>query len=210
MSPIRPRQTWRPDPAEAERSALGQFAKKHGFRIDEYDAIWRWSVSEPVAYWSEVWKFTGLQGSLGKTGLSTATDMAAVRFFDDGLLNVAENLLAAPRDALAVVEADAKGVNRRWTFGQLRDEVEAVAAWLRRSGVVPGDVVAAVVPNRVEAVVSFLACAAVGGIWTSCAPELSANAILDRIGQVAPKVLFVCHEYIYNGKRYAVNEIAER
>ncbi|WP_305807212.1 acetyl-coenzyme A synthetase N-terminal domain-containing protein, partial [Stenotrophomonas sp. YIM B06876] len=97
MFPTRPRQTWRPQPAEAERSALGQFAKRQGFGIDEYDALWRWSVSEPVAYWSEVWKFTGLQGSLGKTGLSNAADMAAARFFDDGLLNVAENLLAAPR-----------------------------------------------------------------------------------------------------------------
>lgn len=209
MSPVRSLEIWSPDPAAAAGSALGRFAKRHGFGIHEYDALWRWSVSEPAAYWSEVWQFTGLQGSLGETWLSAGADMATVRFFGEGSVNVAENLLAAPRERLALVEAKANGECRRWNYGELRDEVQAVAAWLRRNGIGPGDIVAAVLPNQIEALVSFLACAAVGGIWTSCAPEFSGQAILDRIGQVAPKVLFVCHGYDYNGKKYPFKDIAD-
>jgi acetoacetyl-CoA synthetase len=209
-APVLPRQTWCPDPVQAKQSALGRFAKQHGFDITEYDALWRWSISDPVAYWSEVWNFTGLQGSLGKTGLTNAADMATARFFDDGLINVAENLLAGPSEALAIVQADAKGRTRRWTFGELRDQVEAVASWLRRNGVNPGDVVATVAPNRIEAVVSFLACAAVGGTWTSCSPELSADAILDRVGQIEPKVLFICRAYTYNSKQFDFSEVADK
>lgn len=209
MPSLRPRQIWRPSPADASNSALGQFAQRQGFGIDEYDALWRWSVSQPASYWSEVWKFAGLRGSIGSSDLSASTDMAGARFFDDGSVNVAENLLAAAGDTLAVVEADADGTCRRWTFAQLRAEVEAVAGWLRRNGVGAGDVVAAVLPNRREALVSFLASAAVGGTWTSCAPEFSGDAILDRIGQVAPKVLFVCHEYTYNGKKFLFRDIAD-
>lgn len=209
MSSICPRQMWRPDPVEARNSAIGQFAKRQGFGIDEYNALWSWSISQPAAYWSEVWKFGGLQGSPGEGGLSGADDMATTRFFDDGKVNVAENLLASPGGQLAVIEAGADGVRRRWTFAELREDVEAVASWLRNSGVGPGDVVAAVLPNRIEALVSFLACTAVGGIWTSCAPEFSGEAILDRIGQVEPKILFVCHEYFYNGKKFGFKEAAD-
>lgn len=209
MTPTRPRQIWRSRPAEARSSALGQFAERQGFGIDEYDALWSWSVSQPAEYWSEVWSFAGLRGSLGNGALSSVPDMGTVRFFDDGSVNVAENLLASPDERLAVVETGAEGVRRRWTFGELRADVEAVAAWLRRNGVGPGDVVAAVLPNRVEALVSFLACTAVGGVWTSCPPEFSGEAILDRIGQVEPKVLFVCHEYFYSGKKFNFKEIAD-
>lgn len=210
MSQARPRQIWNPQPAQARNSALGQFAKRQGFGIDEYDALWRWSVSRPAEYWSEVWEYAGLQGSIGEGGLTGADDMATVRFFDDGEVNVAENLLAAPGQHVAVIEAGAEGVRRRWTFAELRQDVEAVAEWLRGSGVGPGDVVAAVLPNRAEAVVSFLACTAVGAIWTACAPEFSGEAILDRIGQVEPKILFVCHEYFYNGKKFEFKEVADR
>ncbi|NDZ12766.1 acetoacetate--CoA ligase [Variovorax sp. WS11] len=210
MSQVRPRQIWSPHPAEARNSALGQFAKRQGFGIDEYDALWSWSVSRPAEYWSEVWKYAGLQGSTGKGGLTSAEDMATVRFFDDGEVNVAENLLASPGGRVAVIEAGVEGVRRSWTFAELRQHVESVAEWLRSSGVGPGDVVAAVLPNRVEAVVSFLACTAVGAVWTACASELSGDAILDRIGQVEPKILFVCYEYFYNGKKFEFKEVADR
>lgn len=148
MSPQRPRLVWRPQHEQAAASALGRFAAAQGFGLDEYDALWRWSVSDPVAYWSEVWKFAGLEGSLGDAGMAAAEDMAGVRFFPDGSVNVAENLLGANSESLAVVEANAAGDCRRWTFGELRGEVERVAAWLRQEGVGPSDVVAAVLPNR--------------------------------------------------------------
>lgn len=209
MPPVRPREIWRPVPTHALGSALGKFAESQGFGIDEYEALWRWSVSQPAAYWAEVWKFGGLRGSIGSGDLAAATDMASARFFDDGTVNVAENLLAAADSGLAVVEAEADGTCRRWTYAQLRAEVEAVGGWLRRIDVGSGDVVAAVLPNRREALVSFLACTAVGATWTSCAPEFSGGAILDRIGQVAPKVLFVCHEYTYNGKKFQFRDVAD-
>ncbi|KAA0024902.1 acetoacetate--CoA ligase [Antrihabitans cavernicola] len=202
MSSARPEVTWRPDPAVASKTSIGRFAAKHGFGVDEYDAMWRWSITDPAEYWAGVWDFTGLTGSLGSREVTTSSDMAGTRYFDDGSVNVAENMLAADTRSLAVVEAGVDGCRRRWTFGDLRTEVEAVAGWLRRHGVSEGDVVATVSTNRAETLVSFLATAAVGAIWTSCAPELSGNAILDRIGQASPKVLFACSEYVYNGKTF--------
>lgn len=210
MSSARPEVIWRPDPAVAATTSIGRFAAHHGFGIGEYDALWRWSVTDPAAYWSSVWEFTGLTGELGNAELTTGPDMAAARFFDDGEVNVAENMLSARPDSLAVIESGTEGIRRRWTFGELRAEVEAVAGWLRANDVGEGDVVAAVAANRVETLVSFLATSAVGGIWTSCAPELSGDAILDRIGQVAPKVLFTCEEYSYNGKTYAFRATVDR
>lgn len=209
MLNARSRAIWKPQPDDARRSALGRFAARQGFGIDEYDELWSWSVSQPADYWAEVWKFAGLKGSIGQGAMTNAGDMAATRFFQDGEINVAENLLASPGGCVALVEASAEGVRRNWTFAELRRDVEAVAQWLRMSGVGPGDVVAAVLPNRAEAAVSFLASAAVGAIWTACAPEFSGDAILDRIGQVAPKVLFVCHTYVYNGKTFAFNDVAD-
>lgn len=209
MSIERPPVIWRPEPTEAARSAIGQFARERGFQLHEYDSLWRWSIGDPAGYWSEVWKFAALKGDLGDAGLAPASDMAGTRFFDSGKVNVAENLLSAPGDRVAVIEADAQGNCRQWTFSELRSEVEAVGNWLRGTGVGPGDVVAALLPNRREALVSFLAAAAVGAIWTPCAPEFSPEATLDRIGQVAPKILFVCHSYDYNGRAYPFKETAD-
>lgn len=210
MSISRPPLTWQPDQAKAAESAIGRFAKSQGFSIDEYDALWRWSVSEPAAFWEEVWKFTGLRGTLGLARSTSNTSMFGTRFFNEGRLNVADNLLSGPSTGIAVIEADIHGVNRKWTFGELRREVESVASWMRKRGIGPGHVVATVAPNRFEALVSFLACSAVGGIWTSCAPELSSEAILDRIGQVQPKMLFVSQSYNYNGKSFKFQETIDR
>lgn len=130
----------------------------------------------------------GLQGDLGDRALTSSDHMADATFFQDGLVNVAENLLSADGKRIAITEADATGQCRRWTFAELRSEVEAVGGWLRELSVGPGDAVAAVLPNRREALVSFLASSAIGATWTTCSPEYSTDAILDRIGQVAPKV----------------------
>ena len=195
--------TWTPDRACAQSSQLGKFATACGFSVDEYDALHRWSVSGQVAFWSKAWEFMGLQGSMGSKGMVDHPEMGHRHFFPEGTINVAENLLRHDPKTPAVLQMDSDGeVARRITFGELSDEVERVAGWMAGRGVKAGDVVATISTNRAEVVVSMLATAALGAVWTAASPDLTAQAIIDRIGQVHPVALFVTAEYTYNQKRF--------
>lgn len=195
--------TWKPDRAWAQRSQLGQFAAANGFSVDEYDALHRWSVSDQVDFWSKAWEFMGLQGSMGSKGIVDHSEMGHRHFFPEGAINVAENLLRHDPKTVAVLQMDIAGeLDRRVTFGELKGDVERVAGWMAARGVKAGDVVATISTNRIEVVVSMLAAAALGAIFTAASPDLTAQAIIDRIGQVNPVVLFVSVEYTYNQKRF--------
>jgi acetoacetyl-CoA synthetase len=132
--------------------------------------------------------------------------MTGARFFPDAEVNLAENLLRATGDGEAVVETDEAGNRAALTADELRAEVARVAAGLREAGVGPGDRVGTVLPNRIPALVSLLATAAVGGVWTSCSPDFGTEGILDRIGQVRPKVLIAEPRYRYGGKAHDISE----
>ncbi|MBK1787829.1 acetoacetate--CoA ligase [Prauserella cavernicola] len=189
-----------PDADTAAASALGRFATRLGFGLGEYDALWRWSVSAPADFWRAAAEFTDLPVDLGPVDDNGAADMAGRRFFPEGRVNVAAALLSGGPGDTAVFEAGAEGVRGRTTYAELKAETEAVAAWLRATGVGPGSVVATIAPNGKPALVSFLATLAVGATWTSCSPDFSADAVLDRIGQVSPAVLFAPTRYRYNGR----------
>ena len=203
MAVERAKIVWTPDPAAAECSPLGQFAASMGFGVDEYDDLHRWSVSDQVAFWSEVWKFMGLLGDTGAVGMAPSPEMGKRHFFPEGSVNVAENMLRHDPSSLALIQMNARGeVARRITFGELKDEVERLAGWMAARGVKAGDVIATISTNRSEVVVTMLAAAALGAIWTASSPDLTAQAIIDRIGQVNPVVLFVSLKYTYNYKDF--------
>jgi acetoacetyl-CoA synthetase len=172
-----------------------------GVPAADCEALHRWSVDEPAAFWEALWDFAGVVGDRG-TGPSIVdgSRMPGARWFPEARLNFAENLLRGPEDEPAIVFRNERGDRRELSRGQLRTEAARIAAGLARDGVGPGDVVAGFLPNVPEAIVAMLAAASIGATWTSCSPDFGMQGVLDRFGQVKPKVLFTADGYRYAGK----------
>ncbi len=132
--------------------------------------------------------------------------MTQSRFFPHASLNVAENLLRGDGDRVAVIEADESGHFRTFTLGELRRLVASTAQGLRAAGVISGDSVGGILPNRVEGLVALLATLSIGAVWSSCSPDFGAAAIVDRLGQIGVKVLFAAPRYRYAGKQHDISD----
>ncbi|GHA25267.1 acetoacetyl-CoA synthetase [Devosia pacifica] len=179
-----------------------------GFAGQSYETLHRWSISEPGPFWSAVWDECGVIGDKGDTTFVPPPEgsMLGGRWFVGAQMNFAENLLRGDADRLAVIESDEAGAGRRITMGELRREVARVADGLRAAGVAAGDCVGGVLPNRVEGLVALLATASLGAVWSSCSPDFGAMAVLDRLGQIAPKVLFAAPRYRYGGREHDIGD----
>jgi acetoacetyl-CoA synthetase len=195
---------WSPTAADRDGSRLGQFARRIGH--SDYDSLHRWSVQSPAAFWRALWDFAGIVGDPGDITADDLDRMPGARWFPHARINFAENLLHRDDDAVALIYRDESGARESVTFAELRHRVACVAAHLRDLGVGPGDRVAGVVPNRIETVIAMLACTALGGVWSSCSPDFGAAAIIDRFGQVEPKILIGCDGYWYGGKWFDCRE----
>jgi len=170
-------------------------------RGDDYAALYEWSTAKPDEFWASVWKFCGIQANTPyRTVLRDAERMPGATWFDGATLNFAENLLAPNGSGAALVFANERGERGELHWAELRRQVAAVAARLRALGVRKGDRVAAFIANRPEAVVAMLATASLGAVWSSCSPDFGIDAVLDRFGQIEPKMLFATDGYFYNGK----------
>jgi acetoacetyl-CoA synthetase len=209
---------WEPDPARIEAAAITRFARMAigdwGLRLNNYPAFYRWSIEHPEQFWRSVWKFGEVRGEQGARTLIDGGKMPGARFFPDGRLNFAENLLRRRDAADALVFWGEDKVKRRMSHATLYEQVSLLAQALRAAGVAPGDRVAGYFPNMPEAIAAMLATAAIGGIWSSCSPDFGVQGVLDRFGQIEPKVLFAADGYWYNGKAVPVldkvREIAAR
>jgi acetoacetyl-CoA synthetase len=189
---------WTPSAARVEASNLTRFMAqvKADWGVDcaddmDYEALHRWSVSELERFWSSVWRFCGVIGDLNETPvLVDGEKMPGARFFPEAQLNFAENLLRqrGPGDAMVFWGEDQ--VKRRVSHDELFDGVARLAAALKALGVGPGDRVAGFMPNLPETVMATLATASLGAIWSSCSPDFGVQGVLDRFGQIEPKVLF--------------------
>ena len=180
-----------------------------------FDASWpewhAWSVRERESFWRSVWEWTGviaesLPGGrtgdavlLGRHRMAPPDDVLGPHWFVGARLNFAENLLRRRDDGTAIVAYDERGFTREFSFRALAAEVAAVSAALRALGLRPGDRVAGFLANIPEAVIAMLAAASIGCVWTSCSPDFGVNGVLDRFGQVEPKVLFCADGYRYAG-----------
>jgi acetoacetyl-CoA synthetase len=196
---------WTPDAERIARARLTAFARgvdaAAGTRLaGDYHALHRWSVSSPEAFWRSVWDFAGVVGDAGDAVLVDGERFPGARWFPGARLNFAENLLRHRGPAPAIVSLLENGERQVLSRDELYAEVAAVAAALRGAGVGPGDRVAGFLPNIPEAVIAMLAAASLGALWTSCSPDFGVNGVLDRFGQVRPKVLFAADGYYYNGK----------
>jgi acetoacetyl-CoA synthetase len=181
----------------------------------DYAALYAWSVAAPGEFWEAVWNFCGVCAAKPYGApLRDAQKMPGARWFEGATLNFAANLLAPQRTGAAIVFANERDERVELTWQELRAQVASVAATLRSLGVGRGDRVAAFIANRPEAIVAMLATASLGAVWSSCSPDFGVDAVLDRFGQIEPKVLFATDGYFYNGKSIdslpAVRSIAGR
>ena len=195
---------WQPTPegiAQARLTRFHAYARAHGAPAGDYAALWQWSVDDPAAFWAALAAFTDVSAEHGAGPvLVDGAQMPAARWFPGTRLNFAENLLRRTGPEPAILAFDERGARGTLSFDELRHEVARVAQGLREAGVVPGDRVAGFLPNVPAAVVAMLATASLGATWSSCSPDFGVRGVLDRFGQIEPKVLFTADGYHYAGK----------
>ncbi len=167
-----------------------------------YRDLWRWSIDDQPAFWSAAWDWFGIVGHKGDRVIVDGHRMPGARYFPDARLNVAENILRRRTDDPAIIAAGERGQRRVVTWQELHDHTSRLAQAMRAAGVGPGDRVAALLPNVPEAVVVMLASASIGAVLSTASPDFGVRGVVDRFGQVAPRLLFVTAGYEYRGKRY--------
>jgi acetoacetyl-CoA synthetase len=194
------RPLWQPDPARADQTLLAQFTRRAGKR--GWADLHRWSISEPEAFWNLVWDFCEVRGTRSGPVLTNGDRMPGAAWFSQARLNFAENLLRARDNGDALVFWGEDKVKRRMSRRELYDLVSRLAQGLRAAGVAKGDRVAGYLPNLPESVAAMLAATSIGAIWSSCSPDFGVQGVLDRFGQIEPKVLFCADGYLYGGKAF--------
>ncbi len=196
---------YRPSAERVQRSRLYTFAeyleREHGVPRGSYQKLWRFSVDEIPTFWRALADFFDVHFVTGEN-LVLAGAMPDAHWFPGATLNYAEHALRGPDEALAVIACSEGGARRTLTFGELRSEVQRVRAGLVALGVGRGDRVAALLPNGVEALVTFLATASLGAVFSSCSPEFGLKSVLDRFRQIRPRVLVAVDGYRYGGKAF--------
>ncbi|MDQ0324947.1 acetoacetyl-CoA synthetase [Rhodopseudomonas julia] len=200
---------WKPDPAKAEATPMARFRKTAaekaaGEELGDYHALHAWSVRDPAAFWNAVWDHCGVVGEKGDRILESAEAMPGAAFFPDAQLNFAENLLKRKGDEDALVFRGEDKVKRRLSWDDLRGLVSRLQQAMRDAGIGKGDPVAAMMPNMPETIAAMLAASSLGAIWSSCSPDFGEGGVLDRFGQIEPKLLISCDGYWYNGKKIEV------
>ena len=194
--------------------------------IADYDTLYDWSIRDLELFWLEVVRFCGVTWGMrdpalacerpliGRSRVAPPDPELGPRWFVGSRLNFAENLLRYRDDREALVAWNERGFQRRLTYAELHGEVARVAAALRNAGVGPGDRVAGFMPNIPETVIAMLAATSIGAVWSSCSPDFGVGGVLDRFGQIQPRVLFCADSYLYNGREIdcleRVREIAQR
>jgi acetoacetyl-CoA synthetase len=199
------RPLWSPSPERVKRAHATAFMKlvneRHGQKLADYNGLYRWSIDHLEDFWTAVWDFGGvIAETRGARALADREKMPGARFFPDARLNFAENLLRRRDDADAIVFWGEEKVRRKLSFRELHEHVSRVRQALAAAGVKEGDRVAAFMPNMPETVIAMLATSSLGATFTSCSPDFGVQGVVDRFGQVEPKVLFCCDGYYYNGK----------
>ncbi|MCX2695452.1 acetoacetate--CoA ligase [Brucella sp. YY2X] len=205
---------WQPDANRIATSPLEHFRVqaegRAGRKLATYTDLHRWSVEDRAAFWSLIWDFCNVIGERGQTALVDNGHMREAKFFPDAKLNFAENLLRHNGAGEAIIFRGEDKVERRLTWDDLHALVSKLQQLMLAEGVKPGDRVAGMMPNMPEAVALMLAASSIGAVWSSCSPDFGAQGVLDRFGQIEPKLFFACDGYWYNGKRIDVSDkIAE-
>jgi acetoacetyl-CoA synthetase len=200
---------WTPSAEQIERARITDYMRWLDRGLQDYDALWRWSVEEPEAFWRSVAEYFGVRWRTEPQGVLGSRAMPGAEWFPGGELNFAEHVFAGKADdALALQAASELRDTEAWDWGRLRAQTAGIAAGLRARGVGPGDRVAAYLPNIAETVAAFLACASIGAVWSSAAPEFGARSVIDRFAQIEPTVLLTIDGYRYGGRDFPLDDRA--
>ena len=197
---------WQPSAQRIAAANLTRFIAclnaRLGLTLGGYPDLYAWSIAEPAQFWSELARFAAVRADWGQgAALEHPERMPGARFFPGATLNFAENLLRFRDDHAAITFTSERGAGQRLTYRQLHEEVARIAAGLRDAGIGSGDRICGYLPNLPQTLIAMLASASLGAVWSSCSPDFGVHGVLDRFGQIAPKILLTADGYFYSGKR---------
>ena len=202
---------WQPSKELKENSLLQDFCKSINFQSNyNFKNLWEWSIKKPEQFWSSFWDFSKIIGDKGKEIIKKENVFNKTKFFPDSKLNYTENILKKKSDEVAINFLSEKGNEEKITWNQLHEKVCRLSSYLKKLNLKKGDRVAAYVPNKIETVICFLACAKNGLVWSSCSPDFGVEGVVDRFKQIKPKILITCDYYFYNGKQLNILEKVEK
>jgi len=196
---------WAPSVAQQHASRLWHFQQwlqaRSGQRFDDYQALWQWSVDDLDGFWRAIWDYFDVQAEGDASTVLADRSMPGARWFPGVQLSWAEHAFrhATPERPALIVHAEGEPTHHV-SWAELQARTGALAAWMRAQGVGPGDRVVAYLPSRPETVIALLACASIGAIWSSCAPDMGPSVVLDRFRQIEPKLLLTTDSYRYAGR----------
>jgi acetoacetyl-CoA synthetase len=217
VTAVEPEVLWTPSPERIERATITRYERwlsdTRGLKFEDYEALWRWSVADLDAFWGSIAEFFDVRFHDQPRAVLGSRAMPGARWLPGASLSYPEHIFRGrDPDAVAIRHASELRPLGEWTWGRLAAETAAIAGGLRALGVGPGDRVAAYMPNIPETVAALLACASIGAVWSSAAPEFGARSVIDRFSQIEPKVLLAVDGYRYGGRDFdksdAVREIA--
>jgi len=207
---LRSKPLWIPSGERVKQANLTRFLafanKTYGLSLGSYLELYRWSIEQPNDFWSAMWEYAEILSS--KKFDSVVDDLGkfpGAKWFPGARLNFAENLLRFRDERIALISRSEGRDRSSLTYSGLHGSVARVANGLRQTGVRPGDRVAGYLPNIEEAATAMLASTSIGAVWACCGAELGSGAVLDRLGQVKPKVLFTVDGYVYKGKKFDIS-----
>ena len=205
---------WKPDTTTIKASNLQAFIqfvnKQFQTSTDDYDSLYQWSVKERADFWQALSEFYRVQFHTPASSILVNDAMPGAHWFKDSQLNYAEHLLNRRDNKTAIIFRGESGLRRTLSYQELYDSVAKVQGGLLKAGIKKGDRIAAMMPNCPETLIMMLAVTALGAIWSSCSPDFGTQGVLDRFGQIEPKVLLACDGYFYNGKTIdTLNKIQE-
>ena len=193
---------WEPSEQKKNDSLIEDFSKFVNFKSDKnFKKLWEWSIENPEQFWSKFWDYSNIIGDKGKEVIKESKTFNETKFFPDSKINYAENILKKKTDEIAIHFLSENGFEESITWKNLYEKVCKFSAYLKSLNLKKGDRVAAYVPNKIESIISFLACAKNGIIWSSCSPDFGEQGVVDRFKQIKPKVLITSDYYFYNGKK---------
>jgi len=196
---------WQPTEERVSQTNMVRFISfvndRHQLNLANYDELYQWSISEIPDFWSAMWDFAEIKTSKSfDQVIDDLESMPGCNWFQEAQMNFAENLLRYRDDQTAIVFHGEASVTIRMTYAELYDEVSRIAASLKDMGIKPGDRVAGFMPNMPHSIIAMLAAVSLGATWSSCSPDFGVKGVMDRFGQIEPRVLFTADGYFFKGK----------
>jgi len=198
---------WKPSEERVKNTNMYRFMnfinERFNQRFNEYEPLYQWSIANMPEFWESFWEFSGIKSSRKYDEvISDISKMPGAKWFSGAYLNFAENLLRCKDKSIALIFQGESGESVKITYAQLYKEVGQLSFSLRKMGIKPGDRVVGFMPNIPETVIAMLAATSIGAIWSACSPDFGIKGVLDRFGQIKPRVLFTADGYFFKGRKF--------